>query len=105
MAYTFPSSQIASSYRRGVRKIVVSVTNDSQTLPYTINIKSVNPVTGLAPAFTGIYQVHNESTGEVGGASIYGFTYSTSTGNVTVTSVSSSALDNGDKIVIIGSND
>jgi hypothetical protein len=105
MAYTFPSSQVASSYRRGMRKIIVSVTNDSQTLPYTININSVNPVTGLAPAFTGIYQVRNETTGQIGGADVYAFTYSTSTGNVTVASVSSSALDNGDQIVIIGSND
>jgi hypothetical protein len=105
MAYTFPSSQVASSYRRGMRKIIVSVTNDSQTLPYTININSVNPVTGLAPAFTGIYQVRNETTGQIGGEDVYAFTYSTSTGNVTVASVSSSALDNGDQIVIIGSND
>lgn len=105
MAYTVPSSQIASSYRRGMRKIIVSITNDSQTLPYTININSVNPVTGLAPAFTGIYQVRNETTGQIGGSDVYAFTYSTSTGNVTVASVSSSALDNGDQIVIIGSND
>lgn len=105
MAYTFPASQIKSSYRRGIRKMVVSVTSDGQTLPYTIPVNSVNPVTELAPEFSGIYQVQNESTGEVGGSVVYGFTYSTSTGNVTVTSVSSSALDNGDKIVIIGSND
>jgi hypothetical protein len=105
MAYTFPESQIKSSYRRGVRKIVVSVTDDAQTLPYTIPINSVNSETGLAPAFSGIYQVQNEITGEIGGADIYGFTYNTSTGNVTVTSVSASALDTNDKIVIIGSND
>lgn len=104
MAYTFPESQIKSSYRRGIRKIVATVTNNSQTLPYTIPINPVNPVTGVAPAFSGIYQVLNEGT-EEGGSAAFGFSYSTSTGNLTVSSVSASSLDADDKIVIIGSND
>ena len=99
MAYTIPSSQIKSSYRRGVRKIVATVTSDSQTSPYTININSVNPVTGLAPEFSGIYQVLNEGVTSI--TNTYQFSYSTTTGNLTVTG----SLDANDTIAIIGSND
>ena len=99
MAYTIPSSQIKSSYRRGIRKIVATVTDNAQTTPYTISINPVNPVTGLAPEFTGVYQVLNE--GVTSATNGYVFSYSTATGNLTVTG----ALDADDKIVIIGSND
>lgn len=99
MAYTFPASQIKSSYRRGIRKIVATVTSDAQTSPYTISINSVNPETGLAPEFSGVYQVLNEGTTSI--TNTYQFSYSTATGNLTVTG----SLDADDRIVVIGSND
>ena len=99
MAYTFPASQIKSSYRRGIRKIVATVTSDAQTTPYTISINAVNPVTGVAPAFSGVYQILNEGT--TSNTATYQFSYSTATGNMTVTG----DLDANDQIVIIGSND
>lgn len=99
MAYTFPASQIKSSYRRGIRKIVATVTSDSQTSPYTISINSVNPETGLAPEFSGVYQILDEGT--TSASSDFQFSYSTATGNMTVTG----SLDANDRIVIIGSND